>query len=306
MTIRASILVVTTALSLSVSGSAQAGVVFANDNYNLYTVDSATGLGTLVGNMLVTDGQQLMIDMAASTTSLYGLLQERINSVTQTRIATINPTNGQLTVAPLISGIVTTSGPASRIDAIAYDSASQMLYGVNNGPDSSLYRIDAATGAASLVGAVPVLPSLRPGSLYRGLGFGAGGSLFGAIGIVNSPPPFPSWSLVSIDAATGAPSLLGATGTPSMADLAWDEDTQTLYGGGIAVNGSTGNAALYRLDTFTGAASLIGTDASLSGYVGLAVMPQRQAVPEPASLALTAMALAGVGLAQRQRKRRSS
>ena len=63
--------------------------------------------------------------------------------------------------------------------------------------------------------------------------------------------------------STGAFTVVGATGASfSCGDLAWDNDTSTLYAGGAS------NTGLYRINTSTGAATLIGTH-GLTGLTGL-------------------------------------
>ena len=280
---------------LGATAQASAGVVYASNNNALYTLSKSDGAATLVGTMLAPTSGRAVIDMTAVGTTLYGLVQQQVGNVLQTNLAVIDATTAALTDLPLINGIVTTSGPARRIDAIAYDAASGRMYGVNNGPDRSLYTLDLLSGAATLVGALPSVSNQN--IQYRSLGFGAGGALFAALitAGINSPS-----QLVQLDPATGAQTLVGPMLADTIADLAYDADDGIFYGGGTRTEASTGNtvAAFVTINSLTGAATELSSGFA-GGWNGLAVVPAT--VPEPGTLLLSTLAIAGLLAGQRRK-----
>jgi hypothetical protein len=280
-------------IALACSMPAAAGVLYGTDNFNLYTIDKATGAGTLVGSMVGNTSGQNVIDMTSGGGTLYGLVMEQVGNVTQSRIATIDASTGALSFGASISGIVTTSGPARRIDTIAYDATTGTMYGVNNGPNKSLYTIDLATGAATQVGGLSFGSNTE---LYRSLGIGANGTLYAALLNTNTG----SSTLGTIHTGSAAQSLLGQSVQAQIADLAYDFDDGVLYGGGGLMGGT--EAQLYGMDTTTGAGNLIGGTTAATLWAGLAVLPAAAQVPEPSSLLLGATAVLGLLAAGRRRR----
>ena len=129
--------------------------------------------------------------------------------------------------------------------------ASPIGYSVRSDVDRKLYRLDMATGVATELGATGF-------SKIEALAINTAGEIYG----VNPATA----QLVKCSAATGACTAVGVlTGLPqvqSNAGLAF-ASTGTLY---LAVN-----AAIYRVDSATGAtASLGGTGPALSGLAGVA------------------------------------
>ena len=171
-----------------------------------------------------------------------------------------------------------------------------VLYGVNSG-DDGLSVLNEATGASTFVARLspdttklttPVALATRPsdkqliawnnsdttttGDLVSidsctGLGTklntAASGVTLGAIAFTSNGALYGvNSSLYSIDPATGAPTLIGATGLTNFAGLAVDPASGTLYG----VELSTSN--LVTLNTATGAATVIGALNPGQGIVG--------------------------------------
>ena len=129
--------------------------------------------------------------------------------------------------------------------------ASPIGYSVRSDVDRKLYRLDMATGVATELGATGF-------SKIEALAINTVGEIYGVNPVTAQ--------LVKCSAATGACTAVGVlTGLPqvqSNAGLAF-ASTGTLY---LAVN-----AAIYRVDSATGAtASLGGTGPALSGLAGVA------------------------------------
>jgi hypothetical protein len=94
--------------------------------------------------------------------------------------------------------------------------------------------------------------------------------------------------LISISTATGNGTLVGGVATGSSFDIASrPEDGQMFLA-------DSGTSSLYRLDTATGATSLVGGYGSFTNVVGLAFGPGGT-VPLPGTLALSALGLAALG-----------
>jgi sugar lactone lactonase YvrE len=129
--------------------------------------------------------------------------------------------------------------------------------------DGALVTLNQTTGDVSVVG--------HPTGVARltGIAFDSGGALFGStIGAIPfPPPPQPSTSdLIRINPKTGAlisdigPITDGAGGPAiSIADLATQPGSGTLFGVRSPVGGEAGAGNLYTIDKTTGVASLIGS-----------------------------------------------
>ena len=121
--------------------------------------------------------------------------------------------------------------------------ATEVLYGLT--PDGNFYRIDPATGAATLVGLTGFFSetglsmSVHPftGLVYAVGKIGAGSSL----------------GLFTIDAATGAGTLIGPLGGTGLVDIAFRNSDGALIGY---------SGKMFSINTTTGAASLIGGSGS--------------------------------------------
>jgi hypothetical protein len=248
----------------------------------------------------------------ARGSTLYGSVNENGSTGNQL-IYTVNQQTGAAT--PLgASGL---SGPIDL--ASDWRSSSFRIFAID-ATTNALYRINPATGAATLVGAfAPQIASLafdvNSGKLYGtsrsdtqlyqvdpataattlvgpvgfedvlGLGFDLNGQLFGTATGVQE--------LVRINTTTGAATAVGPT-IAALVDLAARPEDGVMF----VVSSQTDS--IYRMDTSTGQTTLVGPyDQGLQFMNGLAFSP---AVPEPASLAVLVPAAATMTAFARRRK----
>ena len=146
------------------------------------------------------------------------------------------------------------------------------LGGHSNGDstnDGAVGIVNQTTGAVVIVG--------HPAGVARisGLDFDSLGNLFGVTQIAGGfpPPPGPSSfsNLIRLDPTTGAllsavPIAAGAVGI-SIADLAVQPGTNTLYGIRGPLDQLGGEGLLYRINALTGAATLVGNTGDFFGSI---------------------------------------
>lgn len=254
-----------TALIASLSISAHAvPILWASDSAgNLGTVDVATGAVNLIGNMGKT-----MTDIAFDPNgNLYGIDFNTLFSIDKNTAA-----------ATQIGSIGT------GLNSLVF-SSNGTLYAAN----SSLYTINTATGAASLVG------GSNNYSSSGDLAF-VGASLFLSSGYSTSD------SLMQLDTATGAGTFIGTLGYSGVYGLA--TSNTNLFG----VTGTS----IIGVNTLTGAGTLLSNyggqglfDAWGSAFYEEACSSNctPTSVPEPSGLALLATGFLGLlGLGLRRRK----
>jgi hypothetical protein len=131
-------------------GSCFAGATLYTVNtsspYQLYTVDTTTGVHTLVANVTnvpMANITGLAWDPAANT------MYASVTSMAMSQIATINLSTGAMT--PIGSATAVAAG----VIAIANSLTGNFLYAVDIVADN-LYRFNKTTGVATLVGALPI------------------------------------------------------------------------------------------------------------------------------------------------------
>jgi len=237
---------------------------------SLYTVDTTTGAATLVG---ATGFNHVTgLDFDPVTGVLYGHVSNLFGSGGATQLLTINKTTGA-------GALVGTSGIQSP--DMSFNSAGT-LYAWGEFTtivSDDLYTINLATGAATVVGEAGI------GTSNTGIAFNSSDTLYVKSGA----------QIFTMDAGTGLVNGPSATLDVNLNNaLAFDEN-DALY----SIQRSGGTTFLYSIDLGTNHATLVG-DMGVGAIAALAfddVVP----TPEPGTLALLGVALAGLGLVRRRK-----
>lgn len=279
------------ALACLEAPSAHAGTLYAADGAlstagNLYTVDSNTGLTTVVG---------ALVDAAGASYAINGMAWDSVNQwlwgttsgaspTFANGLVRINPNTGQVTQV----GLLGLTPPNFGADL---DLSGGTLYGWAEGSFSSLMTINTATGAATIVG---------PNG--QGLNTTGSGLASDAQGVMYSTPDLATGNIWQVNTITGQlvnPTPLGG-GTTNARIGALEFLGSTLFGVeliGDVTTGITSNQ-LVSINAATGAITSIGQfrDAStlqFNRYIDAI------AVPAPGAMAL--LGLAGIVGSRRRR-----
>lgn len=219
---------------VALSASASAGTLYGFDTgtRQLITIDAASGIGqpykmTGLGNSF---GVQLA-----------GMAYDAIRQVYYGVAA--NPAGEQYllhvhTATGLATSIAKITGVSGTLFDLAYDSARATLYGVNGG---SLYRIDTASGTATLIG--------NTGGNPHGLAFDSENNILYASDTNTD-------QLLTLDTTTGAKTIKGNLGFGNVEGLAYDVNTDTLHG--IDTDPLGKNPRLITIHTTSGAGTAVG------------------------------------------------
>lgn len=162
----------------------------------------------------------------------------------------VDTTNVMWEVDPATGAILNTytatpPGGGETYSGMAFDPTSDVVYAATTScAASSLYTIDAPTGAATLVGPV------TNGGCLIGIAVDGNGDLWGYDIIADV--------LLSIDKNTGAGTIVGSIGFDANfgQGMGWDPNTDTLYM--AAFNSSAFQAELRTVDRNTGNTALVG------------------------------------------------
>src|SRR6185295_262873 len=214
------------------------------DDY-LFSIDLETGLATPVGPTGFEDVEGLAFDPECK--ALFG-----VDDVTD-RLLTCDTAAGHCTQVGDLGVNITDTGLAFADD--------HTLYMSTDAPKSptNFYRLDTATGAATLIG--------DRGQEVTGLADGPA-ALFGLGGDGRD-------DLVRLDPATGAATRIGSLGTISPSDGGLDFDADGVLWG-IEDSGLRYPSRVFKVDTATGRATVVATvhlenGTQLGGFEGLAI-----------------------------------
>ena len=258
------------AISISSIANAGAGPLTlystGNDGSSLFTINSATGAGTYVGDF----GYQDTYSLAFSpTNTLYAV----VDSYDSSTLATVNTSTGVAT--PVGAGTY-----IPELMALVF-APNGTLYGASWGTDD-LYTIDPTTGAATEIGYLGF-------SDVMDLAFSPSGQLYGlsdGLYEINTT----TGAGTQVDATAGDGYLMGLTITPSGQFLATD------YWGG--------STPLYTLNPADGSVTAIG-DTGIPYAMGL-TYEGVAGVPEPTTWALMLLGFGLAGAAVRSSRRQAA
>lgn len=154
--------------------------------------------------------------------------------------------------------------PVNQATGLKQDPTSGAVYlSTTDGETGSLWTIDPATAAVRFIGSTPDAPGLID------IAFDAAGNLYGVDIALDA--------LVAIDKTTGEARPIGSLGFDAnySSGLAFDYQNGQLYFSSIDVSSGTPEPGLWRIDTLTGEATLVGPipsiDQRLSQWDALAI-----------------------------------
>jgi len=251
---------------LSATAASQASLIgLSSGRSGLYDINSTTGAATLITPVASLGGSFVGLEYLGGKLYATNLCDAKCYT-----FGTIDMTTGAYTALNKQEGSAAWSG-------LAGNEALQLLYTIDAKDGTKLKSITTA-GVISTIGAT--------GIAGRGMAYDDANGILYATG---------GDSLYRVDTSTAAATLIGALGiNAAMIGLAYDEDSRTLF--------ANSDAGLFTVNTSTGAATFVGSNGTLGDHVkwidGLAWAP----VPEPGTLALLGLGLAGLAASPRRKQ----
>lgn len=235
-------------LAAFASAVSAAPILYGINGTQLITINTSTGEGTLVGTGSYGNFPFGLADYGGN---LYSFNQ------TLDQVQQLSPTNGSVLSSVGIGRNLTGEG------AIAFNSSGTLFLAANSGSNGNLYST-TLNGSSTLVGTLPSMD---------GLDFASDGTLYG-IGQT------PDLRLYTIDPATGASTLVGATGMAV--------STSGLLGFAIRADGAmfaVHSDVLFSINPMNGVATRIG-NVGFTNISGLSFLDtDAGAIPEPSTWA---------------------
>lgn len=246
-------------------GPAFGEVMYSSGNAGggLAKFDTSTGVGTFVGlyGPGLFNGFALTIDNTTDT--LYTLM----DSYSDGKLATVNPTTGVATVFGAGNGIA---------DMMILEIATNGTMYSASWSSNSLYEMDKTTGVATLIGPLGFFGIMD-------VAYDSTGTLWATNG----------GALYTVNTTTGAGTLVTALsgGISGNMGIAFDSADN------LFATAFIGNSSFWEIDTTTGVATAINSASGINGPHGGDIL-----VPEPGSMTLLALGLLGLVSLRRRLK----
>jgi hypothetical protein len=289
------------ALSLISTPTLAASILYGADNVTTYTIDTSTGVATLVGSTGLSGFDangfgSILRDLTASSTTLYGA-QWNVDAAGITgAVAIVNTATGAVTSSVALTGLLET-GVNKGLYSVAYDLGTNTLYG---NTARRIYKIDPTTGAATFVG------NVNTGSIV-GLGIeGSTGNLY-AITQTTDAQNVVTITMRTLSKVDGSELSSVILVNQCACDIAFDPLTNQgfIASNFFDANGDLLYAGLDLLDATRTTTTFVGQHgaAAPAGMPGLAFLGVTGAVPEPATWAMMLAGFGLVGFSMRRAKR---
>jgi hypothetical protein len=268
-----------TAALLLPSGATALPFAFATDTEetnDLYRIDLGSGAATLIGDTGIADVEGLAL---RGDGALFGV------SDATDELVTCNPTTGACTAVGALGVGVSDPGLAFACNGTLYMSTEDPGVTVEGGTPGDLYRVDTATGVATLVGSL--------GNDFDGHSIAQGPSsascpsgMYALDGNGNGDVP----RLGCVDLTTGAVTVVGGVGVVVDGQPAIDFDAN----GTLWMVEDLDGSDIYTVNLTTAAATDVGDIAPAGvGFDGLAIQGGSACLGGPAA---AIPSLSGVGL----------